>query len=103
LNKSDFDFTSLKTVLIDTIVDFTRVPNGQNDSISLVGFDRIAAVKNLAEAKASGVTAQVIYESSTGKFWYNDDSDPAIDGALVFAKAIGIPFSDGEAYGINVM
>ena len=103
LNKSDYDFTSLKTVLIDTIVDFKRVSNGQNDSISLVGFDRYIAVKNLADAKAIGVTAQVIYESSTGKFWYNDDSDPALDGALVFAKAIGIPFSNGEAYGINVM
>ena len=85
LKKSDYDFTSAKTVLADTISDFKYVKNGEQDSLTLDGFGSVAAYKSLAAAKAAGSNANVIFETGTGKLWFNEDGDSALVGALAFA------------------
>ena len=90
ISKSDFDFTSAKTVLADTITDFKYTAT-EKDSISLDGFGSFASFQTLALAKKAGTTANVIYESKTGNFWYNDDGDSALVGAMTFATVKGIP------------
>jgi Ca2+-binding RTX toxin-like protein len=90
LKKSDYDFTSAKTVLADTIADF-KYTASEKDSLSLEGFGDVDAYKTLALAKKAGSTANVIYESGTGKFWYNEDGDSALVGAMAFATVKGIP------------
>lgn len=90
MSKSDFDFTSAKTVLADTIVDFKYTAT-EKDSLSLEGFGSMAVFQTVALAKKAGSTANVIYESKTGNFWYNEDGDSALVGALLFANAKGIP------------
>jgi len=89
ISKSDFDFTSAKTVLADTIADFKYTAT-EKDSISFDGFGDVDVFQTLALAKKSGSTANVIYESKTGNFWYNEDGDSALAGALLFANAKGI-------------
>ena len=89
ISKSDFDFTSAKTVLADTIADFKYTAT-EKDSISLDGFGDVDVFQTLALAKKAGSTANVIYESKTGNFWYNEDGDSALAGALLFANAKGI-------------
>ncbi len=86
LKKEDYDFTSSKTVLADTISDFKYVLNGEQDSIELSGFGDVDVYKTLALAKTAGSTANVIYESGSGKFWYNEDGDSALVGAIAFAS-----------------
>ncbi len=86
LKKEDYDFTSSKTVLADTISDFKYVLNGEQDSIELSGFGDVDVYKTLALAKKAGSTANVIYESGSGKFWYNEDGDSALVGAIAFAS-----------------
>jgi len=90
ISKSDFDFTSTQTVLADTITDF-KYSATEKDSIALDGFGDVDVFKTLALAKVAGSTATVIYESGTGKFWYNEDGDSALVGAMSFATAKGIP------------
>ena len=90
LKKSDYDFTSAKTVLADTIADF-KYTASEKDTLTLDGFGDVDAYKSLALAKKAGSTANVIYESGTGKFWYNEDGDSALVGAVLFANAKGIP------------
>ena len=51
----------------------------------------MAVFQTVALAKKVGSTANVIYESKTGNFWYNDDGDSALVGALIFANSKGIP------------
>ena len=87
---SDFNFASSKTVLADTITDFKYTATEQ-DSIVLKGFGDVEAYKTLALAKTAKSTAEVIYESGTGKFWYNEDGDSALAGAMAFATIKGIP------------
>jgi Ca2+-binding RTX toxin-like protein len=89
ISKSDFDFTSAKTVLADTITDF-KYSATEKDSISLDGFGDVDVFQTIALAKKAGSTANVIYESKTGNFWYNEDGDSALVGALLFANAKGI-------------
>jgi Ca2+-binding RTX toxin-like protein len=89
ISKSDFDFTSAKTVLAETIADFKYTAT-EKDSLSLDGFGSFAAFQTVAAAKKAGSTANVIYESKTGNFWYNEDGDSALAGALLFANAKGI-------------
>jgi Ca2+-binding RTX toxin-like protein len=89
ISKSDYDFTSAKTVLADTIVDFKYTAT-EKDSILFDGFGDIDVFQTLALAKKAGSTANVIYESKTGNFWYNEDGDSALAGALLFANAKGI-------------
>ena len=98
LKKSDYDFTSAKTVVADTITDFKYTAT-EKDSISLDGFGSFATFQTIAAAKKAGSTANVIYESKTGNFWYNEDGDSALVGALVFANAKGIPDSYWTAAG----
>jgi len=99
LSKSDFDFTSSKTVLADTITDFKYTAT-EKDSISLDGFGSFATFQTVALAKKAGSTANVIYESKTGNFWYNEDGDSALVGALLFANAKGIPDTYWIAAGV---
>ena len=99
LSKSDFDFTSAKTVLADTIADFKYTAT-EKDSISLEGFGSMAVFQTVALAKKTGSTANVIYESKTGNFWYNEDGDSALAGALLFANAKGISNSYWVAAGV---
>jgi hypothetical protein len=54
----------------------------------------------VAVAKKAGSTANVIYESKTGNFWYNEDGDSALAGALLFANAKGIPDTYWVAAGV---
>jgi len=89
ISKSDYDFTSAKTVLADTIADFKYTAT-EKDSISFDGFGDVDVFQTLALAKKAGSTANVIYESKTGNFWYNEDGDSALAGALLFANAKGI-------------
>jgi Ca2+-binding RTX toxin-like protein len=90
ISKSDFDFTSSKTVLADTIADF-KYTTTEQDILYLNGFGDVEVYKTLALAKKAGSTAEVIYESGTGKFWYNEDGDSALAGAMAFATIKGIP------------
>ena len=99
LSKSDFDFTSAKTVLADTITDFKYTAT-EKDSIALDGFGSVGVFQTIALAKKSGSTANVIYESKTGNFWYNEDGDSALAGVLLFANAKGIPDSYWVAAGV---
>jgi Ca2+-binding RTX toxin-like protein len=99
LSKSDFDFTSAKTVLADTITDFKYTAT-EKDSITLDGFGSFASFQTIAAAKKAGSTANVIYESKTGNFWYNEDGDSALAGALLFANAKGIPDTYWVAAGV---
>ena len=99
ISKSDFDFTSAKTVLADTITDFKYTAT-EKDSISLDGFGDIDVFQTIALAKKAGSTANVIYESKTGNFWYNDDGDSALVGALLFANAKGISDTYWTAAGV---
>jgi Ca2+-binding RTX toxin-like protein len=91
LSKEDYDFTSSKTLLVDTITDFKYITNGEQDTITLEGFSSIETYKTIADAKKAASEAEVIYESSTGKFWYNEDMDSALVGVMNFATAKGIP------------
>ena len=99
ISKSDFDFTSAKTVLADTITDFKYTAT-EKDAISLDGFGSVAVFQTIAAAKKAGSTANVIYESKTGNFWYNEDGDNALVGALLFANAKGIPDTYWVAAGV---
>jgi Ca2+-binding RTX toxin-like protein len=99
ISKSDFDFTSTQTVLADTITDF-KYSATEKDSIALDGFGDVDVFKTLALAKVAGSTATVIYESGTGKFWYNEDGDSALVGAMSFATAKGIPDTYWVAAGV---
>jgi Ca2+-binding RTX toxin-like protein len=99
LSKSDYDFTSAKTVLADTITDFKYTAT-EKDSISLDGFGSFATFQTIAAAKKAGSTANVIYESKTGNFWYNEDGDSALVGALLFANTKGIPDTYWVAAGV---
>ncbi len=93
LRKSDYDFSSVKTVLADTISDFKFVSGGEQDEVSLEDFGDKASFKTIAAAKAAKSTANVIYESSTGKLWYNEDEDSGLVGILNFANVKGIPLT----------
>ncbi len=99
ISKSDFDFTSSKTVLADAITDFKYTAT-EKDSISLDGFGDVDVFQTLALAKKAGSTANVIYESKTGNFWYNEDGDSALVGALAFANVKGISDSYWLAAGV---
>jgi Ca2+-binding RTX toxin-like protein len=99
ISKSDFDFTSAKTVLADTIADF-KYTSTEKDSVSLDGFGSIVVFQTVALAKKAGSTSNVIYESKTGNFWYNEDGDSALAGALLFANAKGIPDTYWVAAGV---
>jgi hypothetical protein len=99
ISKSDFDFTSAKTVLADTIADFKYTAT-EKDSLTLDGFGDVDVFQTLALAKKAGSTANVIYESKTGNFWYNDDGDSALAGALLFANAKGISDTYWVAAGV---
>ncbi len=90
LRFSDYDFSTAKSVLADTVADFKFTATEQ-DSILLEGFGEVVAFKTLADARTAGTDATVVYESSTGKFWYNEDVDAALVGALNFATVKGIP------------
>lgn len=92
LNADDYDFSSAQKVLADIIVDF-KATQAETDRIELNGFGSIAAYTRLADAKAEQSTANVIYESSTGKFWYNEDGDSDLVGILNFATVKGIPLT----------
>jgi hypothetical protein len=56
--------------------------------------------QTIAAAKKAGSTANVIYESKTGNFWYNEDGDSALVGALAFANVKGISDSYWLAAGV---
>ena len=60
----------------------------------------MAVFQTVALAKKAGSTANVIYESKTGNFWYNEDGDSALAGAMMFANAKGIPDTYWVAAGI---
>ena len=93
LRKSDYDFSSVKTVLAHAITDFKFVSSGEQDEVSLEDFGEKAAFKTIAAAKVAKSTAIVIYESSTGKLWYNEDGDSGLVGILNFAAVKGIPLT----------
>jgi Ca2+-binding RTX toxin-like protein len=99
ISKSDFDFTSTKTVLADVITDF-KYSATEKDSISFDGFGDVDVFQTIALAKKAGSTANVIYESKTGNFWYNEDGDSALVGALLFANAKGISDTYWVAAGV---
>ncbi len=85
----DYDFTSVTTVLPDVVKDFKI---SESDSIQLNGFGPLAAFNKLTDAIAANSNANVIYESSTGKFWYNTTGgEVALAGLLNFATVKGIP------------
>lgn len=94
LRKNDYDFSSSKTIFPDTISDFKFVVGGEQDEVVLEGFGDKASFKTLTEARTAGSTANVIYESSTGKLWYNDDSDSGLVGVINFASVKGIPITN---------
>jgi Ca2+-binding RTX toxin-like protein len=99
LSKEDYDFTSAKTVLADVITDF-KFTATENDSIQLQGFGDVDVFQTIALAKNAGSTANVIYESKTGNFWYNEDGDSDLVGTLLFANVKGIPDTYWTAEGV---
>lgn len=99
LSKDDYDFNSAKTVLADVITDFKYTAT-EKDVIQLNGFGDVDVFQTIALAKKAGSTANVIYESKTGNFWYNEDGDGALAGALLFANAKGISDTYWVAAGV---
>jgi Ca2+-binding RTX toxin-like protein len=99
ISKSDFDFSSAKTVLADTITDFKYTATEQ-DTLYLDGFGDVDVFQTLALAKKAGSTANVIYESKTGNFWYNEDGDSALVGAMPFLTVKGISDTYWMAAGV---
>ncbi len=91
LRVSDYDFTSAKTVLQDSISGFTFKAGGEQDELVLDGFGEVAVFNKLAAAQLAGSSAEVIYEKSTGKLWYNQGGDGDFSDALAFATIRGIP------------
>lgn len=92
LNFDDYDFTSSKTLLADTIIGF-KYTGSESDAIVLEGFGTVEAYATIKEAKAAESTANVIYEAKTGKFWYNEDGDAELVGIMNFATVKGIPLT----------
>lgn len=90
LRLSDYDFSSARNLLADTISDF-RFNATEQDSLVLEGFDEVEVFRTLADARKAQPDAEVIYESSTGRFWYNEDADPGLVGVMNFATVRGIP------------
>ncbi len=93
LNAEDYDFTSARTLLVDTITDFKYLPGREEDTLALEGFGDIGVYATIADAKKAEASENVIYESKTGKLWYDEDADGALVGALNFAVIKGIPLS----------
>ena len=91
LSKEDYDFSSPRSLLVDTITDFKYSVNGEQDTLELSGFGSIEAYKTLASAREAQSTAEVIYESKTGKFWFNTDDSGSLVGVVSFATVKGIP------------
>jgi len=83
----------------DTIADFKYTAT-EKDSLTLDGFGDVDVFQTIALAKKAGSTANVIYESKTGNFWYNEDGDSALVGALMFANAKGMPDTYWTAAGV---
>lgn len=86
---SRFDFSSAKSVKIVTVSDFK---SADGDQLQLAGFDTPIVVTNIKTLKGQTIDTSVIYETSTGKFWY--DSDGIIGSGtptLNFAKVVGVP------------
>jgi Ca2+-binding RTX toxin-like protein len=92
LSFDDYDFTSNKTLLADTITGF-KYTNSERDSVVLEGFGSIEAYATINDAKAAESTVNVIYEAKTGKFWYNEDGDAKLVGVMNFATVKGIPLT----------
>jgi len=92
LNLEDYDFTSKKTLLADTITGF-KYTDSERDAIVLEGFGSVEAYATLKEAKAAESEANVIYEAKTGRFWYNEDGDAELVGIMNFATVKGIPLT----------
>ena len=57
-------------------------------------------LQTIALTKKAGSTANVIYESKTGNFWYNEDGYNALAGVMMFANAKGISDSHWIAAGV---
>lgn len=91
LSIDDYDFSSAKALMVDTITDFKFIPGKEQDSLILDGFDSVGVYSTINDAKKLKASETVIYESKTGKFWYNEDNDSALIGALNFATVKGIP------------
>jgi Ca2+-binding RTX toxin-like protein len=96
--KADYDFTQTKTRMADTITDFKFSETGEQDILELQGFGEIDVFKNLAAARVAKSTAEVIYETSSGKFWYNQDESGALVGVVNFLTVKGLT----DAYWANV-
>ena len=90
LRFDDYDFTSATTLMADLVTDF-RDNATESDRIVLEGFGDVAAFKSIADAKKAQTNATVIYESASGKLWYNADGDAGLVGVLNFATVKGIP------------
>lgn len=89
LDFSTMDFTSTKTIKAATVTDFK---SADGDQLQLTGFDTPEVVTSIKALKGQTLATTVIYETSTGKFWY--DADGIIGSGsptLNFAKIIGVP------------
>lgn len=89
-NLEDYDFTS--KVSIDTIKDFKHA----EDKISLTGFGTgdVAIYNTLSVAKLANAGETILYESSTGKIYYDADgmsSDPTSIAAIAIITLTGKP------------
>ena len=85
---SNFNFTSSKTLKLVTVSDFK---NTESDQIQLIGFGNVRVVDKMSQLKGQTIDTTVIYESSTGKFWYDSDSVIGSGTAtLNFAKVVGV-------------
>ena len=91
LSKEDYDFSSARALLVDSITDFRYSAEGEQDSLEFSGFGNIEAYKTLADARKAQSIAEVIYESKTGKFWYNEDDSGNLVGVLSFVTVKGLP------------
>jgi len=85
---SDFiDTLVLKNTKITTITDF-KVSEGDTVETDF----EYAVYKTLKEASLDKSTSEIVYESSTGKFWYDADGAVGKDFKPVcFAICVGIP------------
>lgn len=88
-NIQDYDFRSPATVSPDIVKDFKA---SESDAIELNDFGTLTAFDKLADAIVANSDANVIYESSTGKLWYNfAGGEVALAGVVNFATIKGIP------------
>lgn len=90
LDFANFDFTSKGKIGVTVVADYKT---SEDDELELDdAFGEVAVYKTLKAAQADMSTSTVIYESSTGKMYYDEDGVALNESPTIhFATVVGIP------------